>query len=417
MVARPKNRSVPWATLALVLGITECADLVGLTGEYDVAEPAHGGASGSGGSGGGGGGAGDGNVGGGGDIAGAAGDSGGGGTASGGMSGGTGPSGGDGGAGGDAGSGGSAGSAGSGGSGGSGGSETTPSCVELAPTCGPNGDSACCEASLIFGDTFDRSNNELYPATISDFRLDLYEVTVGRFRKFVETTDGTFRPDTGSGKNPNNPSDPGWAAEFNDELPIGRDELTGTDVGVKCEAPLATWTDAPGPNESRPINCVTWYVAFAFCIWDGGRLPTEAEWNFAAAGGRQQRYFPWSIPPESTALAPSHASYFDVRTRTCLGDNQLGCDVTDFVAVGSKPDGRGRFRNSDLAGNVYEWMIDAFGPYPPECDDCASFTGSGRVGRGGSYVNFEGLLTTFARTEFAANYRSSAFGIRCARSD
>jgi sulfatase modifying factor 1 len=406
---------MPWATL-VVIGITQCAEIVGLTGDYELSKPALGGAAGSQGGDAGEGGAGNGNAGAGGDLAGASGDSSGGeSTSGGGTSGGTTPEGGSGGA---AGDGGSGGSGGSGESGGSGGSETVPpSCSDLPPTCGPNGDSDCCEASLIFGDSFDRSNDELYPATVSDFRLDLYEVTVGRFRKFVGATGGTYRPAPGSGKNPNNPDDPGWASEFSDELPVSRDALTGSDVGVTCEEPLATWTERPGPNESRPINCVTWYVAFAFCIWDGGRLPTEAEWNFAAAGGQQQRHFPWSSPPESTALTPMQASYFDVGTMTCLGDGVPGCAVTDFVVVGSKPEGRGRFRNSDLAGNVYEWMIDAFGPYAPECDDCASFTGSGRVGRGGSYVNFGGLLTTFARTEFPATYRSSAFGIRCARPD
>ncbi len=48
-----------------------------------------------------------------------------------------------------------------------------------------------------------------------------------------------------------------------------------------------------GSNENQPINCVTWYEAFAFCISDGGYLPTAAEWNYAAAGGSDQRAYPF----------------------------------------------------------------------------------------------------------------------------
>ncbi|WP_438023210.1 formylglycine-generating enzyme family protein [Sorangium sp. So ce233] len=56
-----------------------------------------------------------------------------------------------------------------------------------------------------------------------------------------------------------------------------------------------------GENEARPIRCVSWSVAFAFCAWDGGRLPTEAEWNHASAGGSEQREYPWGNAfPNST---------------------------------------------------------------------------------------------------------------------
>jgi formylglycine-generating enzyme required for sulfatase activity len=79
-------------------------------------------------------------------------------------------------------------------------------------------------------------------------------------------------------------------------------------AAVKCSATYQTWTDSAGSNESRPMNCITWYEAFAFCIWDGGRLSTEAEWNYAAAGGSEQRQYPWSVPPGSTTIDCTYAS-------------------------------------------------------------------------------------------------------------
>jgi formylglycine-generating enzyme required for sulfatase activity len=48
-------------------------------------------------------------------------------------------------------------------------------------------------------------------------------------------------------------------------------------TAVKCSSTYQPWTDAPGANENKPMSCVTWYEAMAFCIWDGGYLPTVNE--------------------------------------------------------------------------------------------------------------------------------------------
>jgi formylglycine-generating enzyme required for sulfatase activity len=158
---------------------------------------------------------------------------------------------------------------------------------------------------LVVGGSFDRGNDTSYPAAISTFRLDTYEITVGRFRKFVSAYP-TSKPSSGSGKNPNNPADPGWGSAWSQSMPA--DQVTLKAV-VQCDSTYQTWTDAVGSNENRPIDCITWYEALAFCIWDGGRLPTEAEWNYAAAGGSEQRVYPWSVPASSQTIDCTYASY------------------------------------------------------------------------------------------------------------
>ncbi|HEY3355924.1 MAG TPA: SUMF1/EgtB/PvdO family nonheme iron enzyme [Polyangia bacterium] len=288
-----------------------------------------------------------------------------------------------------------------------------PSCTGLPATCGPGGDASCCDANLVFGGTYDRGNDPSYPATVDDFKLEAYEVTVGRFRTFVAAGAGTQAspPADGSGALPSLP-DSGWrAATWNASLAADTAALT---AALKCEPTFATWTDAPGDHETRPMNCVDWYEAFAFCVWDGARMPTEAEWNYAAAGGDEQRKFPWSVPPSSMTIDPSHASYH------CLGDGSpdMQCAVTDLLAVGTKPAGNGRWGQADLGGNVQEWVLDWYAAYyATPCDNCAAVAaGTDRVFRGGSFYFAGSTLLTSLRVYAAPTNRTAFLGLRCARS-
>jgi formylglycine-generating enzyme len=260
------------------------------------------------------------------------------------------------------------------------------------------------------GDAF--SGNQNFPATISSFHLDKYEVTVGRFRAFVASAHGTQEhpPEVGSGTHPNLPGS-GWQETWNTNLEQGTAALQ---AAIKCSSTFQTWTDLPGGNDNRPMNCITWYEAMAFCIWDGGYLPTEAEWNFAAAGGEEQRAYPWSIPSISTEIDPSHAGYFD--GTDCVGDGKPGCTLTDLYPVGIHPRGDGRWGQSDLAGGVSEYVLDWAASYKTDCIDCANLSPSDFLRlRGGSSSQLVGSQRTGFRQTTLPSRRGNDLGVRCAR--
>jgi len=304
--------------------------------------------------------------------------------------------------------------AGTGGTGGAGAATVVPqSCTGLLAACGADAATNCCSAHVVSGGVFNRLNNTTigYSATISDFILDDYEITVGRFRKFVAAyaMSGKKPPVVGSGKNPNDPSDPGWLESYSASL-VG--DLAAQ---VSCGLPYQTWTDELGANETRPINCLSWYTAQAFCIWDGGRLPTLAEWSYAAVGGAQQRYYPWSSPPNDTTIGSNDASY------DCMGDGSAGCALTDLVRVGSKASGVGRYLQADLSGNVSEWVQDWYIQTPPSpCKDCANFdpgsgTGKFRNIMGGSFEKNAFNQQTSGTSSTQPVNTEYMTGARCAR--
>ena len=289
-------------------------------------------------------------------------------------------------------------------------------------TCGIGSRSDCCESNFVAGGTFYRnydvaSDNMFpdmsHPATLSDFRLDKFEVTVGRFRAFVESGGGTQSrpPSPGQGAHPKIPGS-GWDSEMDAFLEANTTSFT---KALSCDPGFATWTDIASDRESLPINCVSWYEAMAFCIWDDGYLPTAAEWNYAATGGDEQRAYPWSDPPAAVAIDCSRANYTDV-TGKCLG----------VEAPGNKPQGDGRWSQSDLAGNVDEWVLDWYGGllspnFIDPCDDCAMVTPdpkyTSRAVRGGRF-NVTSIYLRGAdwREGLDPANRTFEIGIRCARS-
>jgi formylglycine-generating enzyme len=277
-----------------------------------------------------------------------------------------------------------------------------PSCVGLGATCGNNSNDNCCSTILVPGGVFNRSNDTNAPATVPDFRLDKYEVTVARFRTFVAAYQQNMIG-SGAGAHPGI-ANSGWQTAFNAQLPAS---ATALKTALNCNAPvpaLDTWTENAGANDKKPINCVTWYEALAFCIWDGGYLATEAEWNYAAAAGSEQRLYPWNV----STPAPSAANTV--------------CGQVPIANVGSKSTaGDSKLGHVDLLGNVSEWALDLFAPYPSStpCNNCAQLTtGTERIRRGGDFTDTcadQANVSTTGRRNEPATDRRADVGIRCAR--
>jgi formylglycine-generating enzyme len=282
------------------------------------------------------------------------------------------------------------------------------SCANLPDICGPTGTAPCCATVVVPGGTFFRGYDVAFdglyptmafPATVSSFRLDTYEVTLGRFRAFVEAGGGTqaMPPSAGAGAHPNIAAS-GWSPTWNALLPTDTAALIAS---LTCST-YPSWTPTAAANEALPINCISWALAAAFCVWDGGYLPTEAEWHLAASGGDEQRAYPWSVPAGATTIGCGFADY-------------QGCAPGGPSNVGSRsPTGDGRWSNADLAGNVWEWMLDYDGTLPMPCTDCLNtMPNAAHVLRGGSIASTTANLR--AADRYAETARGDHIGVRCAR--
>jgi formylglycine-generating enzyme required for sulfatase activity len=258
--------------------------------------------------------------------------------------------------------------------------------------------------------------DEADPATVSGFRLDKYLVTVGRFRQFVNAWNAGWTPPAGSGKHTylNGGSglnatgggyEPGWVTSDNSNI-------APTNANLACDSTYATWTTSAGSQENLPINCVNWCESYAFCIWDGGFLPSEAEWEYAAAGGSQQREYAWGTAAPGTAnqYAIYGCDYPSGSAGSCAG-------VTNIAPVGFAPSGAGLWGQLDLAGNMWEWNLDWYATYAA-CTDCANLTSTSvRVARG-DYFDGTGsvyLLPTYRGEDLAPTERILDLGLRCSR--
>ena len=154
---------------------------------------------------------------------------------------------------------------------------------------------------------------------------------------------------------------------------------------------------------TQPVAGMSWHAAVAYCEWAGGRLPTEAEWEYAARGPEGSKY-PWG-------------SNWQEKVANC---NESICkDGYEYTApVGSFPRGASWVGALDLAGNVWEWVADWYGDYPSgrQVNPTGPQNGDYRVLRGGSWVSNEEGVRGAQRYKYMPNNTYGNNGLRCALS-
>ncbi len=264
-------------------------------------------------------------------------------------------------------------------------------------------------------------------ASVSGFRLDKYLVTVGRFREYVNyLAGGGSPPANGDGKQTHvnsgqglaNSASPGayengWdAQDWNGDITTGPDAANTWNTNLTSCAPYSTWTSAAATQENLPINCIDWYQAYAFCVWDGGFLPSETEWEYAAAGGKQESEYPWgSADPGTAGQYAIYGCFYG------SGDSDACAGVMNLAGVGTAALGAGRWGQLDLAGELWEWNLDWYATYAGPCTDCAYLSPADyRVIRGGSFSSGPSDLVPAYRSNNSHPFdRTLAIGFRCAR--
>jgi len=224
-----------------------------------------------------------------------------------------------------------------------------------------------------------QSETPQHTVSIKTFYLDKYEVTNAAFQKFIRA-----RPEWEAAHIPKRFHNGNYLTDWNaDNFPPGK--------------------------ANHPVVNVSWYAAVAFCQWSGKRLPTEAEWEFAARGGLADKTFPWGDEPVDSARA-----------------NYSGSNIHGTRSVGSYPaNGCGLF---DIAGNVWEFLADDWAPYQdmPKVNPVAGGKLYGapdesfrevttrRVIRGGSFAGSPLNLRVTYRDSHPPDGAQGFVGFRCA---
>jgi formylglycine-generating enzyme required for sulfatase activity len=159
----------------------------------------------------------------------------------------------------------------------------------------------------------------------------------------------------------------------------------------------------------HPVVEVSWHGAMAYCEWVGGRLPTEAEWEYAARGLEGGR-FPWGNSFDSKRL-----NYCDANCNFEWADETGNDGYVGTAPVGSFPEGASWCDALDMAGNVWEWVADWYGSYSSEqqVNPTGVSSGEDRGLRGGSWYSHQRFVRTVHRGNLPPDTRDDGLGFRC----
>lgn len=208
-----------------------------------------------------------------------------------------------------------------------------------------------------------------------------------------------------------------------DSFWIDQTEVTNGQYGKcvatgACEVPRRSGSHTrasyygDGAYDDYPVVWVAWHQATAYCTWAGARLPTEAEWEYAARGSEERR-FPWGNKDEGTRLNYCSASCGSEWADTTQEDGHA-----DTSPAGAYRNGTSWCNALDLSGNVWEWVADWYAPYSSEnqANPTGPASGEQKVIRGGGWD--DGWLDVRAAGRYGASPGDTynSVGFRCAAS-
>ena len=219
----------------------------------------------------------------------------------------------------------------------------------------------------------------VHDVVVDPFRIDAHAVTNDAFAAFVDATG--HRTDA---------EQYGWSFVFGGFLPDDFPDTRAVEGAPWWRQVYgADWRHPEGPQSElgdrgdHPVIHVSWRDAVAYCAWSGTRLPTEAEWEYAARGGAVGAAFPWG-----DELEPGGEHRMNVFQGTFPGRNTVADGYAGTAPVGAFPPNR--FGLYNVTGNVWEWCADWYDPgyyaRAPRERPTGPERGEHRVMRGGSYL-------------------------------